>query len=112
MRISAARVRRIQGVQVVSLANITPLGGSRWNQTFAVQGKNFKPGEHNYVDINAVSARYFETMGIPLLAGRDFRDQAFVRRFFQKEKFDLQNAYEIVGVAKTYVITTCATRRR
>ncbi|MCU1261895.1 MAG: hypothetical protein JWO80_4780, partial [Bryobacterales bacterium] len=139
----AARVRRIQGVQVVSLANITPLGGSRWNQTFAVQGRNFKPGEHNYVDMNAVSSRYFETMGIPLLAGRDFRDQdnptftpdppkvrrpgpppqdptgphvaivneAFVRRFFHKEnplgqrfslteKFDLQNAYEIVGVAK------------
>jgi predicted permease len=65
---------RLPGVRVASLASITPLEGSRWNGDISVQGYERKADEKPYVDMNAVSARYFETLGIPIVMGRDFRD--------------------------------------
>ncbi len=62
-------------VRSASLANITPLSGSQWNGGISVQGYEFKPDEKPYVDFNAVGPRFFETLGIPLIAGREFRDQ-------------------------------------
>src|SRR5215471_12947621 len=70
-----AKVKSWPEVRVASLANITPLSGSRWNSDIRVQGYEFKPTEKPYVDFNSVSAHFFETMGIPIIAGRDFRDQ-------------------------------------
>jgi predicted permease len=66
---------RLPGVGIASLAALTPLQGSRWNSDIAVQGHPWKPDEKPYIDFNAVSPRYFETLGIPILMGRDFRDQ-------------------------------------
>ena len=63
------------GVRSASLASITPLSGSEWNSSVGVQGYTWKPNEQPYVDMNAVSARYFETAGIPILLGRDFTDR-------------------------------------
>jgi predicted permease len=62
-------------VRSASLAAITPLEGSRWNSDITVEGYTWKPDERPYVDFNAVSPRFFETLGIPIIAGRDFRDQ-------------------------------------
>jgi predicted permease len=70
-----AETRSWPEVRSASLANITPLAGSRWNSDIRVEGYEFKPNEKPYVDFNAVSPQFFETMGIPILAGRDFRDQ-------------------------------------
>ena len=69
-----AEVERMPGVRSASLASITPLGGMRWNGDFAVEGRTFEAGEQRYVDMNAVSPRYFETVGIPLVLGRDYAD--------------------------------------
>jgi predicted permease len=66
---------KLQGVRVASLAMLTPLEGSRWNSDIAVEGHPWKPDEKPYIDFNAVTPHYFETLGIPLLMGRDFRDQ-------------------------------------
>ena len=70
-----SRVEALPGVRSVSLAAISPLGGMRWNGDFSVEGYKFKPGEQKYVDMNSVGPRYFETMGIPLLLGREFREE-------------------------------------
>ena len=70
-----ASVKRIPGVQSAALANITPLSGSRWNDGFFPEGYEFKQGDERYVDMNAVGPQFFETMGIPLVAGREFRDE-------------------------------------
>lgn len=70
-----ASVESVPGVRSVSLASITPLAGSRWNGDFAVEGYQFKAGEPRYADMNAVGPRYFETVGIPLLLGREFREE-------------------------------------
>jgi len=62
-------------VRSASLAAITPLGGSRWNGNFFVEGYEFKPNDKKYVDMNSVGPRFFETVGIPLLMGREFREE-------------------------------------
>jgi putative ABC transport system permease protein len=66
---------RLPGVRVASLATLTPLQGSRWNSGIVVEGHPWRPDEEPYLDFNAVSPHYFETLGIALLAGRDFSDQ-------------------------------------
>lgn len=70
-----ARVRTLRDVRSASLASITPLEGSRWNGSVLVEGYQWKPDEHPYVDFNEASDGYFATMGIPILLGRDFRPQ-------------------------------------
>jgi predicted permease len=70
-----SEVETVPGVRAVSLAAITPLSGNQWNGDFTVEGYQWKPGDMKYVDMNAVSPRFFETMGIPMVLGRDFRDE-------------------------------------
>jgi predicted permease len=66
---------RTPGVRSASLASLTPLSGSRWNGDFTVEGYQFQQSDKKYVDRNSVGPRFFETMGVPLLAGREFRDE-------------------------------------
>src|SRR5262249_23630148 len=66
---------RYPEVRAASLAMITPLAGQRINNNISVPGYQFRPDEKPIVDLNPVSPGYFETMGIPIVAGRDFRDQ-------------------------------------
>ena len=70
-----SEVATVPGVRAVSLAAITPLSGMQWNGGFTVEGYQWKPTDVKYVDMNAVSPRFFETIGIPLVLGRDFRDE-------------------------------------
>lgn len=63
-------IRRLPRVENASLAFTTPFGGMRMaNDVFNAEGTKFN------VDMNAVDVNYFGTMGIPLLSGRDFREQ-------------------------------------
>ena len=65
-------VGRVPGVKSASLAVITPLEGRRWNGAVSVDGYQGRQGEERAVDMNAVGPRFFETMGIPVLLGREF----------------------------------------
>jgi predicted permease len=69
-----ARVAALPEARSVALAAITPLAGSRWNGDVSIEGYRWKPNERPYLDFNAVAPGYFTTLGIPMLAGRDFRD--------------------------------------
>lgn len=66
--------RRLPGVRSAAAAAITPQGGSRWNSNLQIEGYTWKPDEPPHVDMNAVTPRFFETAGIPILLGRDFTD--------------------------------------
>ena len=69
------RLRREPGVTSVGLGTIPLLSGDSWDSSFAIEGYASAPGEDMQQHMNMVSAEYFETIGVPLLAGRAFTDQ-------------------------------------
>ena len=66
------RVRALPGVSSMAFAQIGLLEGNEWDSSMSVEGYEPKPGENMNPYCNAVSPEYFKTMGIPLVAGRDF----------------------------------------
>ncbi|HEX6215510.1 MAG TPA: ABC transporter permease, partial [Vicinamibacterales bacterium] len=61
------RIAALPGIESVSDAHATPLGGSFWDTDIQI-GDDIKGDSYG----NRIGARYFETLGTPLLAGRDF----------------------------------------
>jgi putative ABC transport system permease protein len=117
----AERLQAMPGVESAAQAMLVPFGGGTWNQYVLTEGSDEEKGVtwENYV-----GPGYFQAVGTPLLAGRDFdnRDtaasvkvaivnQAFVRKILKGaeplgKRFRLHEApgkprppYEIVGVA-------------
>src|SRR5207249_4183712 len=62
----------LPGVQSVALSQIRLLDGDWSSSTIAVAGYRAKDGEDMEPWRNVVSPGYFATMGIPMLAGREF----------------------------------------
>jgi predicted permease len=65
-------LRSLSGVKSASLASEPVLHGDEWDNSTVVEGYKAKDGEDMQAFMNALSPGYFETMGIPLLEGRDF----------------------------------------
>jgi predicted permease len=70
-----ARVREMPGVDAASLAFRVPLGfGGNSSMSAAIDGYTPAPNEEVTFSFNRVGSDYLKTMGIPLLAGREFTD--------------------------------------
>jgi putative ABC transport system permease protein len=71
------RLRATPGVIDASAINELPLAaGGGWAEEVTLEGRDAAQGGTPLpADVNAVTPRYFHTMGIPLLAGRDFTEQ-------------------------------------
>ena len=67
------RLRGAPGVRSAALAAVGILAGDEWDSSMGVEGHQAKDGEDMQAFMNALSPGYFETMGIALLEGRDFR---------------------------------------
>ncbi|MGA3185487.1 MAG: ABC transporter permease [Bryobacteraceae bacterium] len=66
----------IPGVQSVGLASLRILEGDEWDSSMTVEGYTPpRPGDHPEPYMNEVSPNYFATMGIPIVAGRDFTEK-------------------------------------
>lgn len=118
----AERIRQVPGVRSASYSFLTPISGGGWdNVARTVEGYTPSPGEDMDVYLNAVDARFFETLRIPLLLGRDFSpgdshgstvvaliNQTMARRFFagrnpigkhfQMGPWSGEHGVEIIGV--------------
>jgi len=103
------RVEALPGVESASLARIVPMSGAGRTGGFVIQGQPAAdepnrtegtglPDNASTVNLNVVALKYFSTMGIPLLRGRDFSAQdsenaplaviineTFARRYFSDE---------------------------
>ena len=97
---------------------VRPLSGDQWDSSVQAEGYEPTPGENMQVHFNAVSPGYFDTLGVAILEGRDFREsdvegapkvgivnQKFVDYFFGGEhavgrRFGIGNEpdIEIIGV--------------
>jgi predicted permease len=66
------RVQAIPGVESAANAMLVPFGGSSWNDNVLLEGSDQDAGVGW---INYLGPGYFQTIGTPLLAGRDFDDR-------------------------------------
>ncbi len=67
------RVQMLSGVESAALARVRPFSYLPYfSAAIAVDGYTPAPDEQPEAEYNQVSPRYFTTMGIPLLSGRDF----------------------------------------
>ena len=116
---------RLPGVQHVSLATSSPFSGNINGRRLTVPGVEPRDVDDTVVQVNLVGPDYFETLQVPILAGRaiDPRDQAntvrvavvsedFARRYFGAagaavgrtfltHRGSTAVTHEIVGVAST-----------
>ena len=117
------RMRAIPGVDGAADTSIVPLSGNGWNEGVVLAGQTGRAEETP--QFSRVSPGYFQTLGIPMLAGRDFGpndtptsskvavvNEAFVRKIlkganplgqrFQIEEYigKARPMYEIVGLVK------------
>ena len=65
-------IRATAGVKSAAFVSVPLLHGDEWDSTTSVEGHEAKDGEDMQAFMNALSPGYFETMGTPILAGRDF----------------------------------------
>jgi putative ABC transport system permease protein len=116
------QVQAIPGVESAAHAMLVPFGGMTWNNEVLTEGSDDNKG---VAWINYLGPGYFQTVGTPLLAGRDFDDrdtatsvkvaivnQAFVQKILKGadplgKRFRIHEPpgkprplYEIVGVTK------------
>lgn len=69
------RVRNLPGVEAASATRTLPLGGSDWGRGLTVENYPvLSNAQTPTVQHTVVEPGYFHTMGITLLAGRDFND--------------------------------------
>jgi predicted permease len=112
-------LRAIPGVTGVSMAKWALLTNSMDMRATIVEGYQPPPGDGNAVNNNKVGPDFFSVMGIPLLNGREFREndnagapgvavvnETFARKYFAggnpigKHLTVSRLVYEIVGVVK------------
>lgn len=97
-------IAALPGVTTVSAALVPILSGSNWGTDVVVQGFESGPDIDDNARFNRIGPGYFSTLGIPLMAGREFTDAdrvgtpsvAVVNQTFA-EKFGLEGA-EAVGM--------------
>ena len=66
------RVSALPGVRSVSFVGVVPLSIGSSNNSYDVDAVKDHPKQNVNADTNSVGSGYFNTMGIPLLRGRDF----------------------------------------
>jgi putative ABC transport system permease protein len=113
------RLKRLPGIRSASAANVLPIGGGLWTRDIQVEGYTFRADEADSVGFNVIAPDYFQTVGTPLVLGREFDDrdtgtsskvaivnESFARYFFGeapalgRHVTSLDVKYEIVGVAR------------
>jgi predicted permease len=76
MNRALAAIRTIPGVSSAGATEAIPLGGNHNDSVILAEGYQMKPGESLISPLAiAVTPGYFDTLGIPILRGRDFTDR-------------------------------------
>ncbi|MGA2721621.1 MAG: ABC transporter permease [Bryobacteraceae bacterium] len=112
------RVSALPGVSSVSFVDIVPLSMAGTNNNFDADASGDRPAQSANAFILSVGSGYFQTMGIPLLRGRDFNPQpdkqnvAIINETMARHLFPNQDpigrlvragrtSYTVIGVARS-----------
>lgn len=87
------RLRALPGVDALTLSEVAYISDSMENTNFLPEGERIDPGKDQSAWNNAVGAGFFRTMGIPILAGRDF------------------NAFDVAAAPKVGILSESLARR-
>ncbi len=68
----AERLAALPGVTLVAAARVLPVSGSSSSTNITVEGYTPEKSEDNQCRYNDIGPDYFRTLGIPLVAGREF----------------------------------------
>jgi predicted permease len=117
------RIRAVPGVRAATYSNNGLFGGSDNGDQITVEGYTRRGGGDSGSRYDALGPRYFSTLGIPVLLGREITEQdrpggrqvcvineTFAKRFFEgrnplgmhitQEYAEQRHTYEIVGVVR------------
>ena len=111
------RAEALPGVRSAVSTDVPPLSGGNRSDGFTIAGRPAKNASMTFAELYMVTPGYFDALGIPRLAGRDFNSEtnagpraAIVNRTFVQSVFGGENpigqhvtggnlTYEIIGVA-------------
>jgi predicted permease len=68
------RARALPGVAAAGMTSTLPIQDGATDRYFSIVGRPLPPAEHLDAEIRIVSRDYFRTMGIPVVAGREFAE--------------------------------------
>jgi putative ABC transport system permease protein len=112
------RVAALPGVSSAACTDVAPLSMGNRSDGFSVEGRPETLDLNSTVDLYMATAGYFDTMGIPRIAGHDFANEgasaprvAVVNEAFVAQLFNHENpigqrvsgggvSYQIIGVVK------------
>jgi len=110
--------QRVPGVQSATLAKVGPATGSATRSSVVIEGYTPTATEDVVIDEEVVGAAYTSTIGMRLIAGRDFLpsddtrgrkvaliNETMAKRFFDKKNpvglgfgYDLVSEVQVIGV--------------
>lgn len=118
MAVLTQRVSQMPGVVSAAVSSRGLMRGRGLGATVALAGARITPADFLNASLNRVSLKYFDTMGLRIMAGRDFAapdlaldksaepvraivNQAFVRRFIgKKDPLDQRFGVGVEGIAR------------
>ena len=118
------RAEALPGVRSISYMSVVPLSIGTANYDFEIPATKDHGAKKSNANVNSVGVRYFETMSIPLLRGRDFNAQtddehaAIINEAMAADLFagqdpigqtfsdEKQAKYTVIGVARNSKLRT------
>ena len=92
------RLRTVPGVRSAAIGTPLPLQGSQMSVSFDIEERRAAPPDRPHSDMAIVTPGFFQTMGVPIIKGRDFTERdtteaprvlivndAFARKYFPCE---------------------------
>ena len=82
----------IPGVKSAAVASMRIMEDNEWDSGMTAEGYSpTKPDDHPQAFMNQIGPGYFATLGVPIVAGRDFRltDNRMVKRANDTDEFDM-----------------------
>jgi len=101
------RFRALPEVEKASISVAELLAGGSWNQHATIDNGQRRIVTDRVIHCNAISHGFFDTLGVPILAGRDFterdaRDDAEVIAIEKSEDFPFRSAIINESLARRY----------